>query len=62
VTPSPSQPSINLIILGLRISKYIEAIKENTKPIKRPKKISLLIYLVLKIITLPETKLTKLIK
>lgn len=62
MTPSPSQPSINLIILGLRISKYIEAIKENTKPIKRPKKISLLIYLVLKIITLPETKLTKLIK
>jgi len=62
VTPSPSQPSINLIILGLRISKYIEAIKENTKPVKRPKKISPLIYLVLKIITLPETKLTKLIK
>lgn len=40
----------------------MEAIKLKTNPINRPKNISPLIYEVLKIITLPDTRLTNLIK
>lgn len=62
MTPKPSQPSINLIILGLRISKNIEVMKATTRQINRLKKHSADIYEVLNIITLPATRLTKLTK
>ena len=48
--------------MGLKTNKNIEAINLNTKQINRPKKTSPLIYEDLKIKTLPETNLTKLIK
>lgn len=62
MTPNPSQPNINLIRLGLRISINIDATKDRTIQINRPKNCSDDIYEVLKIITLPATSLTKLIK
>ena len=51
-----------LIILGLKINKNIDIININTKKIKREKNFSDIIYEELKIITLPETNLTNLIK
>ena len=59
MTPKPSQPNNNLIKLGLKINKYIDITKKNTNIINREKNFSLLIYLVLNIITLPEINLTK---
>jgi len=59
VTPSPSQPSSKLIKLGLKINKYIDITKKKTNIINREKNFSLIIYLVLNIITLPEINLTK---
>jgi len=49
-------------MLGLKTNKNIDAINLKTRLIKRPKKTSFIIYEVLKIITLPETNLTRLTK
>ena len=50
------------MMLGLKINKNIDIININTKKIKREKNFSDIIYEELKIITLPETNLTNLIK
>ena len=50
------------MILGLKIKVNIAATKLITSAINRPKKISLLMYEVLKISTLPATMQTRLIK
>ena len=49
-------------MLGLKTNKNIDAINLKTNLINRPKNTSFIIYEVLKIITLPETNLTNLIK
>jgi len=50
------------MMLGLKINKNIDIININTKKIKREKNFSDIMYEELKIITLPETSLTNLIK
>lgn len=62
MTPKPSQPRSKLTRLGLKTNKNIDAIKLKTNPINRPKNTSFIIYEVLKIITLPDTRLTNLMK
>ena len=62
MTPKPSQPSRSLIKLGLIINKSIDKMKKKTSIMNREKNFSDIMYLVLNIITLPETNITKYIK